>query len=72
MLLEAAAEHHIDLSASWTIGDKSSDIEAGRAAGTRTILVLTGYGLHQTGSNPHFTAAGMNAASALILHSIHF
>ena len=71
MLLEAAAEHDIDLSASWTIGDKSSDIEAGRAAGTRTILVLTGYGLHQTGSNPHFTTAGMNAASALILHSIY-
>ena len=70
MLLEAAAEHHIDLSASWTIGDKSSDIEAGLAAGTRTILVLTGYGRSHAGCDPDFTAAGMNAATALILHSI--
>ena len=67
MLLEAAAEHHIDLSASWTIGDKSSDIEAGRAAGTRTILVLTGYGRHQTGCHPDFTAADMEPQA--ILHS---
>jgi D-glycero-D-manno-heptose 1,7-bisphosphate phosphatase len=70
MLLEAAAEHHIDLSASWTIGDKSSDIEAGRAAGTRTILVLTGYGPSHTGCDPDFTAADMNAATGLILHSV--
>lgn len=72
MLLEAAAEHHIDLAASWTVGDKSSDIEAGRAAGTRTILVLTGYGSLQTGCNPDFTAAGIDAASTLILQFSHF
>ena len=69
MLLEAAAEHHIDLAASWTVGDKSSDIAAGRAAGTRTILVLTGYGSRQTPCNPDFTAAGINAATTLILQS---
>src|SRR3954470_16249228 len=27
LLLEAAADHRIDLAASWTIGDKASDIE---------------------------------------------
>ena len=44
MLLEAAGEHGLDLSRSWMIGDKAIDIECGRNAGTRTILVETGYG----------------------------
>jgi D-glycero-D-manno-heptose 1,7-bisphosphate phosphatase len=44
MILEAAADFRIDLAASFTVGDKASDIESGRRAGTRTILVRTGYG----------------------------
>jgi D-glycero-D-manno-heptose 1,7-bisphosphate phosphatase len=47
MVLAAAAEHHIDLAASYFVGDKSLDIECGRRAGTRTVLVLTGYGSEQ-------------------------
>jgi histidinol-phosphate phosphatase family protein len=39
MLLAAAARHGIDLSASWMVGDQERDIEAGRRAGCRTILV---------------------------------
>lgn len=53
MLLRAAAEHGIDLQRSFIIGDKSTDLEAGRRAGCRAIGVLTGYGhqlLHQAGS----------------------
>lgn len=37
MLLQAAEEHHINLSKSWMVGDAASDIEAGRAAGCRTV-----------------------------------
>jgi len=44
MLLEAAKDFNVDLSRSFMIGDRESDIEAGRRAGCRTILVLTGYG----------------------------
>lgn len=44
MLLEAAAELRLDLSVSYMIGDKVSDLEAGTNAGCRTILVKTGYG----------------------------
>ena len=44
MVLEAAAEFQIDLAASFLVGDKASDIECGRRAGTHTILVRTGYG----------------------------
>ena len=48
MVLAAAAVHHIDLAASYFVGDKSADIACGRRAGTRTVLVLTGYGREQT------------------------
>jgi D-glycero-D-manno-heptose 1,7-bisphosphate phosphatase len=44
MLLEAAKEHGIDLSRSYMIGDKYSDLECGWAAGCRSVFVLTGYG----------------------------
>jgi D-glycero-D-manno-heptose 1,7-bisphosphate phosphatase len=39
MLLDAARLHGLDLKASWMVGDRERDIEAGRAAGCRTILV---------------------------------
>ena len=39
MLFEAAAAADIVLAESWMIGDSISDVQAGRAAGTRTILV---------------------------------
>ena len=44
MLLRAAGELGLDLAASWMIGDRVSDLEAGAAAGCRTALVRTGYG----------------------------
>ena len=44
MLKRAAQEHNIDLSSAYFIGDATTDIEAGRRAGTTTFLVLTGLG----------------------------
>jgi D-glycero-D-manno-heptose 1,7-bisphosphate phosphatase len=44
MLLQAARDHAIDLERSYMVGDKLADIEAGRAAGCRSLLVRTGYG----------------------------
>ena len=44
MLEQAAREHHIDLKRSYVVGDMAKDIEMGRRAGARTVLVLTGYG----------------------------
>lgn len=39
MLLQAAADLKLDLATSWMIGDALRDVAAGRAAGTRTILL---------------------------------
>jgi len=48
MVLEAAADFAIDLAQSWMVGDKCADVECGRRAGARTILVRTGYGSGET------------------------
>jgi D-glycero-D-manno-heptose 1,7-bisphosphate phosphatase len=39
MLLQAGRDLSVELAGSWMIGDRSSDIEAGRAAGCRTVLM---------------------------------
>jgi hypothetical protein len=39
MLEQAAEDLGIDLSASWMVGDQLRDIQAGRAAGVRTVLL---------------------------------
>lgn len=44
MLIRAGRELNIDLKQSFVVGDKLSDIEAGKRAGCKTILVRTGYG----------------------------
>ena len=52
MLDRAASEHDIDLSRSFVIGDKASDINLALNAGARAVLVLTGYG-RETQAHPH-------------------
>ena len=42
LLLRAAQELHIDLSQSWMIGDILNDVEAGKRAGCRTVLIDNG------------------------------
>lgn len=44
MLRRAAEELGLDLAASWMVGDRVTDLEAGAAVGCRTVLVRTGYG----------------------------
>jgi D-glycero-D-manno-heptose 1,7-bisphosphate phosphatase len=44
MVEAAARKFHIDLARSYVVGDSYRDMQLGFNAGTRTILVLTGYG----------------------------
>ncbi len=74
MLLEAAAEHGVDLSRSYMIGDTVLDIAAARNAGATGILVLTGYGkgdlrfrMKQRGLEPAHIAADLLEAVDWIL-----
>lgn len=69
MLLQAMAEHGIDLAASFAVGDKRSDVAAGRAAGCRTILLRTGAaGSDAEAANvePDFVADDLIAAAEII------
>lgn len=70
MVLQAAAEHGIDLDKSFFIGDTASDIECGRNAGVHTILVRTGHGLKQTGCEPDHVADGIADAVEYILSTL--
>ena len=67
MIEEAVRDLLIDVSKSWMVGDKDIDIECGRAAGCRTILVRTGYGAKHGASNPDFVTDGIREAVDLIL-----
>jgi len=44
LILQAARELHLDLSRSYTVGDRYRDIETGAKAGVKGVFVLTGYG----------------------------
>ena len=53
MIDAALAEFSIDLASSWMVGDKKSDVETGRTIGSRSALVLTGYGLQDQSRLDH-------------------
>lgn len=67
MLIEAAADHGLDLASCWMVGDRDLDIRCGKAAGCRTILVRTGYGHEQAATGADFEVSDVVEAVAVIL-----
>ncbi|PZR72499.1 MAG: HAD family hydrolase [Chthoniobacterales bacterium] len=67
MIFEAQRDHGLDLSRSWFIGDKASDVACGRNAGTKTILVRTGYGAEETDCGADWIARHLAHAAEIIL-----
>jgi len=67
-LLKAAGDYGIDLAGSWMIGDRDTDIECGKAAGTHTILVLIEESSkYRSSSCPDYTAENIQEAAKIIL-----
>lgn len=66
MLLQAADELDLDLSASYMVGDRWRDVGAGRAAGCTTVLIECGYAEPER-LEPDLTAGDVAEAAALIL-----
>lgn len=69
MLEQAAEKYNIDLSQSWYVGDTTVDIQTGKNAGMRTVLVETGEA-GQDGKYdavPDYTARNLYDAVDLIL-----
>lgn len=71
MLLEASRDLNIDLSTSYMIGDKNTDIEAGFRAGCYPLLVTSGYSNGTSAEVPDYCQgvfAGLAEVATYILH----
>jgi D-glycero-D-manno-heptose 1,7-bisphosphate phosphatase len=66
LLLQAAQEYDIDLSQSFLVGDRWSDIVAGHAAGCRTFLVATLYSQRERCAPDYEVANVLEAAHTIV------
>lgn len=69
MLLEAARKHNVDLAASFMVGDRWRDIEAGYNAGCKTILVDYGYSERPPDRAPDLRVGSLREAADWIIRS---
>ncbi len=66
MLIEAASGWNVDLSSSFMIGDTRKDMDAGKAAGCKTILLNTPY---NQSMRCDFRAKSLSVAADLIIQT---
>jgi D-glycero-D-manno-heptose 1,7-bisphosphate phosphatase len=64
-LLEAATQFNIDLTKSYMVGDRWSDVEAGKCAGCKTIFIDNGY-IEQQPDSPDFSVRTFSEAIEII------
>lgn len=67
MVLQAAAKWNVDLKKSFFVGDRWRDIEAGKAAGIKTILIDYHYNEKKVAAD--FTATNFTAVTNFILNT---
>jgi len=65
MLLDAAAALGVDLASSWMVGDTDADMQAGRAAGCRTVLIRHPGSFHKRSRGLGVDAAADSLADAV-------
>lgn len=68
MIMKAQKAYNIELAESWTVGDRTTDVEAGLRAGTKTILLKALPSRHNDpGPTANFTAKSLNEVADIIL-----
>jgi len=74
LIIQAAKDFNIDLTSSFMVGDKLTDIEAGQFSGCKTILLRSGHGEkayknleNYHGIPPNFTCQNLGEAVAWLL-----
>jgi D-glycero-D-manno-heptose 1,7-bisphosphate phosphatase len=67
MLLQAAADLGLDLARSWSLGDGLRDLEAARAAGVGTLVLLDRAARQLERAGDHWVAPDLAAVTALLL-----
>ncbi|MFL6514384.1 MAG: D-glycero-alpha-D-manno-heptose-1,7-bisphosphate 7-phosphatase [Chthoniobacterales bacterium] len=66
LVVRAARDLQLDLRHSFFVGDKKTDIECGRNAGVKTILIRTGYGKQTPAAIADFVANNLQELADLI------
>jgi len=69
MIIEAARKHNIDLAASFMVGDRWRDIDAGYNAGCKTILIDYGYAERPPDHEPDLRVGSLREAADWILRA---
>jgi D-glycero-D-manno-heptose 1,7-bisphosphate phosphatase len=69
MLIEAAEELGIDVSQSFMVGDRASDVEAGRAAGCATVFIDLAYDAELMPKNADYVVGSIAQAADIILNA---
>jgi D-glycero-D-manno-heptose 1,7-bisphosphate phosphatase len=67
MLLDSAEEFGVSLPDSFMVGDRASDIQAGRAAGCRTVFIDLGYTSEAKPDNATYVVRTISEAAEIIL-----
>jgi D-glycero-D-manno-heptose 1,7-bisphosphate phosphatase len=70
MILEIARELGVDLARSFMVGDRRSDVEAGRAAGCTTVFIDLGYAEPAPDAPDFIVGSVAQAADVIIEHAI--
>ena len=73
LIKQALSDFDVDLQNSWMIGDKAIDVQTGFNAGTKTCLVLTGYGrkeVEKLEKKPNIIANDLNEAAKVIISNL--
>ena len=69
--LEAAEAYRIDLAASFMVGDRWRDVEAGRRAGCKTVFIDLGYAERRPDPAADYRALNLADAADWILAQSH-
>jgi D-sedoheptulose 7-phosphate isomerase len=70
MIIEAARKHNIDLAASFMVGDRWRDIDAGYNAGCKTILIDYGYSERPPDHEPDLRVGSLREAADWIIRAM--
>jgi D-glycero-D-manno-heptose 1,7-bisphosphate phosphatase len=70
LILAAAARHGVDPRRSFMVGDRWRDIDAGHAAGCRTVWIASGYRERGPSSAPDATVRSIGEAAAWIVERV--
>ena len=70
MLKKAAEDMNIDLGQSWFVGDTYQDVQTGKNAGVKTVLLISGdeSKTNKYGCTPDYIAKNLNEAVEIILN----